>query len=169
MPAQLGEELAKVADLVVGVADPYVYLAPSDDAERRRTQLAVLRRDLLARPGVAAVVATRPLPPRCPTGDSVDALVCRSLADTPAAGELYVALKPGWFFDPEYVIGKGTSHGSPYLYDRAVPILVRAPGRAAAGRVVTAPQSPATFAATAARLLGVKPPPGARGGASLAR
>ena len=71
--------------------------------------------------------------------------------------------------DCEYVIGKGTSHGSPYLYDRAVPIIVRAPGRAAAGRVVAAPQSPATFAVTAARLLGVTPPQGARGGASLAR
>lgn len=176
IPNELAARLRKHSDLVAGVADPYIYLVPATaaNAERRRAAIESLRAELLRQPGIATVVATRPAAARCPTGDSVEALVCRSipaggLGARSAAGELYVALRPGWFFDPEYVVGKGMSHGSPYLYDRAVPLVVRAPGRASAGRVVAAPQGPATFAVTAARLLGIEPPKGATGAASLAR
>jgi hypothetical protein len=84
-------------------------------------------------------------------------------------GELYVAAAPDWFFDPDLVVGKGTSHGSSALADRAVPLVVRAPGRVAAGRVEPKPLRAASFAVTTAHLLGVAPPPGARGGRDLAR
>ena len=40
-----------------------------------------------------------------------------------------MVLKPGCFVDPELVKGLGVSHGSPYGYDRFVPMLVRDPVR----------------------------------------
>ena len=82
----------------------------------------------------------RSLPAACPDGESIEALVCRARpVDSPVA--LYIVPKPGSFFDPEYTTGYGSSHGSPYLNDRTVPLLVRAPKRVAAGRVVDEPQS----------------------------
>jgi hypothetical protein len=82
--------------------------------------------------------------------------VCRSFVPG-GAGDLYVLVKAGSFFDPDVVVGKGTSHGSPYLFDRSVPLLVRAPGHAAAGRVVEEPVSFRAYARALATLLGVEP------------
>jgi hypothetical protein len=173
---ELGDELRPVAqrvlgdgDWIAGVADPYVYVTPAAralDAAKRRALDAALAAWLRARPGVAGVWDARHPPARCSDGDDVEARVCRSLVPG-APGELYVALKPGWFFDPDYVVGKGTSHGSPYLYDRAVPLVVRAPGRVAAGRVLDGAIGPGAYARTAARLLDVAPPAGARDGRDL--
>jgi hypothetical protein len=146
---------------VLGVADPYVYLTPTAHAlppARRVTLDAALRKTLLASPGVAAFYDTHALPVPCPpvTDESVDALVCRSVA--PGAGDLYVVLQPGSFFDPSIVVGKGTSHGSPYLYDRTVPLLARAPHRLPAGRILPDATFD-TFERTAASLLGLTQPP----------
>jgi hypothetical protein len=55
----------------------------------------------------------------------------------------------------------GTSHGSPYAYDRAVPLVFLGPG-IAAGRVAT-PAAPVDIAPTLARLLGIEPPDGLDG------
>jgi hypothetical protein len=122
---------------------------------------------LRSTPGVADVFDARHPPARCPAADTPTALVCRSQTAA-ALGELYVLLQPGWFFDPNYVVGKGTSHGSPYLYDRTVPLLARAPGRVAAGRVVAGPVTPGTFVRTAATLLGIAPPSAAASAMDLA-
>jgi hypothetical protein len=164
-------------DWVLGVADPYVYLTPearSLDAARRDKLLAALVATLSANPLVARVVETRtipatcaaplPSPPRQP--EPLDTLLCRSLSQ--GAGELYVVARSGSFFDPDYIVGKGTSHGAPYLHDRSVPLLVRAPGRARAGQSVDEPVGIAAFARTAASMLGVAPPSGAADGIDLA-
>ena len=74
------------------------------------------------------------------------------------AGDFYLVAAPGTFFDPDLAEGRGTNHGSPYLYDRAVPLIVRAPGRVPAGMTVTQPTSFATFARTAASLLAIPEP-----------
>src|SRR5262249_42104406 len=108
-------------------------------------------------------------PPTCAAGDALDALVCRSLPTTGVAGDLYVAVKPGWFFDPDIVVGKGSSHGSSSLENRSVPFVVRAPGRAPAAKVVAEPLPPSSLTVTAAHLLGAPPPPAARGGRDLSR
>jgi hypothetical protein len=176
LPDELAEALQKVAekalgpgDWVAGIADPYVYLAPPAralaPAARGKLDDALIAA-LRATPGVAGVWDARRPPARCRAADDVEGRVCRSLT-TGAPGELYIALRPGWFFDPDYVVGKGTSHGSPYLYDRAVPLVVRAPGRVPAGRVVDDPVAPAAYARTAARLLGIAPPAAARDGRDL--
>lgn len=178
LPDELADELRVVArralgdgDWIAGVADPYVHLtdaARALDADHRRRLHDALTVAIAAMPGVALVVDARTPPARCPADTGVAATICRGLV-AGAPGELYVALKPGWFFDPDYVVGKGTSHGSPYLYDRAVPFVVRAPGRVAAGGVLAAPLPASSFAATAAHLLGVAAPPAARAGRDLLR
>jgi hypothetical protein len=150
------------APLVLGVADPYVYLTPEaralPPADLSRLERA-LSDAILRHPEVARVIATSTLPETCPVeGDvSIDALVCRAYVPG-KAGDLYVVTRPGSFFDPAVVVGKGTSHGSPYLFDRAVPLVVRAPGRAAAGRVVDDPISFRAFARALSTLLGSPPP-----------
>jgi hypothetical protein len=93
-------------------------------------------------------------------------LVCRSLRPD-ADGDLYLLVERGAFFDPALAVGKGSSHGSPYLYDRAVPLLVRAPGRVQPGQVATAPQSFATFTKTLSGLLGIHAPASDWGGQDL--
>ena len=83
---------------------------------------------------IAAVIDIRTAPETCPppADESLPALTCRSVRRD-QAGDFYLVPAPGTFFDPDLAVGRGTNHGSPYLYDRAVPLVVRAPGRVPAG------------------------------------
>lgn len=187
----LGIELASAAkrvlpgknDLVRGTADPYVFLGDGaralSKADRKKLDGA-LRHVLARTPGVRRVFAVDDLPETCPPleGDDVlaeeariDALVCRSVAPKVGehAGGYYVLTQRGSFFDPRIVRGFGTSHGTPYLYDRAVPLLVRAPKRVPQGRVISAPVDFRAFARTTASLLDIAPPLAASGGRDLTR
>lgn len=104
--------------------------------------------------GIEGVLRAFPLAgpaTHCPPGEQIEALVCRSI---PRGGpDYYVVLEPGWSFLGSMVPGFGSNHGSPHLYDRAVPLLVRAPGRVPAGLVVEEPVAFTAFARTAASLL----------------
>jgi hypothetical protein len=140
-----------------GFADPFVYLGAAAAHGAVDERLVERVKGALAPLGIVDVVATRTAPTPCPAGDSRVALVCRSI-DPKGPAALYLVVAPGAFFDPEVVTGSGSSHGSPYLYDRAVPLLVRAPGLVPAGVVREAPVSFASFTRTAAALLGVHPP-----------
>jgi hypothetical protein len=167
LQGDLSKELAAEAtaaigpgDWVMGVADPYVHLTPAAralDAARRDKLIAALSARLARHREIEGVIDVRTLPARCPPPavETVEALVCRSYA---GVGDLYVYPRSGSLFDPEIVEGTGANHGSPHLSDRSVPLLVRAPGRVAAGRVVEVPLGPAAFTRTAASLLGVPPP-----------
>jgi Type I phosphodiesterase / nucleotide pyrophosphatase len=156
---------------VAGVSEPYVYLSPAARALSPAARARLVREaDALLRDrfDVAALVDVRALPDACPDmGDeSWQALVCRSVPrDVPA--DLYVVGQPGTFFDPGITEGRGISHGSPYLYDRAVPLVVRAPGRIRPGTTIEAPVPFSAFARTAASLLGVRPPAAAAPGVDL--
>jgi hypothetical protein len=145
---------------VAALSDPYVYL--SDEARHLGAdKLARLRAALiegLAKlPEVARVFDVASLASGCPSleDESLNALVCRSVQPG-RGGDYYVALKPGYFFDAEYVTGSGTSHGNAELADRSVPLLVRAPGAAEAGKVVTNPQWFTMFARQLEPLLGLQ-------------
>jgi hypothetical protein len=178
----MGEELSGVlaarareslgpGDWVAGVSDPYVYLtlaARALDAPRKARLYETMQAVLRSWPHVARVFVVGELPSACPafSDESIDALVCRSVA--PGAGDFYVVLTHGSFFDPNVIVGKGTSHGSPYLYDRTVPLLVRAPGRVQAG-LISASLPYTAFVRTAADLLAIAPPRDAGPGVSLAR
>ena len=144
--------------LVAGVVDPFVYLTARGKAlpagERADLQHRI---EALFKAGeLAQVVDVRATPATYPppSDDSLAALTCRTMRPD-QAGDFYLVQAPGTSFDPDLAAGKGTNHGSPYLYDRAVPLLVRAPGRVPAGATRTAPTSFITFARTAASLLGI--------------
>jgi hypothetical protein len=177
MPESLGRDLEEVAirtagagQWVLGVDDPYVILTEAARA-LPTPQLAALKdalsASLQARHYVAQVIDVSRLPAVCPPQDdeSVVALACRSTVK--GGGDLLVITRPGSFFDPDVVQGKGTSHGTPYLYDRAVPLAVWAPGRVPANAVIDAPVGFGAFARTASSLLGIPPPRAAEGARDL--
>ncbi len=158
-------------DWLQGVEGPWIFLsqaALAAPAELRSDLVDALGERLAAAPGVERVLAleTYAASP-CPAGESVEALVCNgAVLDDGAA--LYAVLRPGWAFDTSLTPGRGANHGGVYLYDRSVPLLVRAPGRVPAGAVEREPISFATFSRTAAALLGI-PAPAGEAGADLTR
>lgn len=149
---------------VDGFASPYLFLsfaAGNLAAPVKEKLIAGLRSALLAYPGVDRAIFSRDeLKCDDPSATPMDRALCESLALKTPPG-FYVVAKKGGFFDPAYTVGKGTSHGAPYLYDRTVPLFIRAPGRAAAGAIVDTPTDFAEFVKTAAALLRVHPPNGA--------
>lgn len=94
----------------------------------------------------------------CDDGDDLPALACRSVF-APHSGDIYMIAPEHALLDDE--IGECTAHGSPWSYDREVPILVAAPGRTAAAQRDEVP-SMLQLAPTLADLLGVPPPAAAR-------
>jgi hypothetical protein len=142
---------------VRGVADPYVYLTDAAEAlppARRELLQAAMTARLREHPEVERVIDTRAVAATCAEGESVEALLCHAIPEGNGAA-LYAQTRAGAFFDPGYALGRGTSHGSPYLFDRTVPMLVRAPGREPAGRVVDEPTSYTAFRRQVERLLGM--------------
>jgi arylsulfatase A-like enzyme len=164
--AVLGE-----GDFILGVVEPFVYFtdaaAALDAAQLSKLEAACVA--ALQTFAISHVFVTREMRTPCPpAGDeSLGALVCRSLA--PGAGQLYIVPRNGSFFDPNLARGHGINHGTPYLYDRTVPLFIRTAERAAAGTVQPTVVSPADFAATAAHLLRISVPPGALEGRNLVR
>lgn len=154
---------------IAGLADPYLYLSPKARAlpvpERARLLRALA--SVLRPAGISRVIDPHQSTAPC-SHDGMEAsdLVCRATRPD-SDGDLYLLVDRGVFFDPALAVGKGASHGSPYLYDRAVPLLVRAPGRVAAGQVDPTPTSFATFTKTLTSLLGIRPLPGDWGGEDL--
>src|SRR5262249_11200500 len=124
---------------IAGFAEPYVYLAPRGRAldDKGRARLIKAASEVLAPLSVRAVVDARATR-RCASAESGDAFVCRAI-DPNGPGDPSLLVAPGVFFDPDLARGSGTSHGSPYLYDRAVPLIVRAPGRVPAGVTIDKP------------------------------
>lgn len=183
----LRDELRKVVeaelgrtDLVAGVADPYVFLTPAArvlPAPKRATLDALVRRTLDRRSdGIAQVLDVDELLASCPArlaraatspararpGEDLLTLVCRAVPTRASVdgrlGDYYVVPKRGSFFDADYVPGHGTSHGTPWLYDRTVPLFIHAPGRIAGGAVVSQPVDFSAYAALEAALLGLPGP-----------
>jgi hypothetical protein len=159
-------------DFVRGVVEPFAYLDPSlatlPPARRAAFEDAAIL-ELAQHPGIAEVFVSRRFSAPCPPApdDSLPALVCRSLPSD--AGEPYIVPKPGSFFDPSLVRSHGINHGTPYLYDRTVPLLLRAPQLTHPGLRLGDRLSPADFTATAAALLQIAPPAGAAGGRDLSK
>jgi Type I phosphodiesterase / nucleotide pyrophosphatase len=160
--ADIARKLDEPRTLIAGIIDPFVYLTdrgralPPVEREALRKKIEV---SFAGSGDIAQVMDVRTAPATCPPSseESLAALTCRSVR-LDQAGDFYLVAAPGTFFDPDLAAGRGTNHGSPYLYDRAVPLIVRAPGRVPAGMTVTQPTSFATFARTAASLLAIPEP-----------
>lgn len=125
--------------------------AARPQADRDRALDAVVAA-LRAR-GLAYVERIDHRPDRACEGDDVAALVCRSIHPAHSGDVYMVAPQWGLLNDEQ---GECTAHGSPWAYDREVPILVMAPG-VAPGRRAEVP-SMLQLAPTVAALLGVPPP-----------
>jgi predicted AlkP superfamily pyrophosphatase or phosphodiesterase len=120
------------------------------EADRDRA-LDTVTAELLRR-GLAVAVRTDRRASAC-TGDDVAALVCRSIHPG-HSGDIYIAAKQWDIVNDD--TGECSVHGSPWAYDREVPIVVMAPGV----RSGTRAQQPSMLqvAPTLAALLGVAPP-----------
>jgi len=145
---------------IAGIIEPYLILteaARSLPAEPRGRLVAALIREIEAEPAVARAVDVRELSGRPPGADdeSMGALLYRSVFPA-GPGDIYILTRPCSFFDPDTSEpGRGANHGTPYLYDRAVALFVRAPGRVAAGAVIPQPLPFTAFSRTAAALLDI--------------
>lgn len=156
-------------DLIAGIADPYVFLTPAARAldPKKRALVDNAVRDVFAKhKGVLQVLDAKTLAEKCPDaiakgGEDDLALVCRGWppgapGDT-GAGDFYVLFEKGSFFEAEMTIGKGTSHGTQYLFDREVPLFVRTPDHASAGTVIAERVDFTSYSAIEASLLGLDP------------
>jgi predicted AlkP superfamily pyrophosphatase or phosphodiesterase len=135
-------------------------LYPSADflaapAEAREAALDAIVSALRAIDGIGYVTRTDRVTGECDRRDGMDLLVCRSLCPG-ISGIVFIAPREGSLVT---TYPTGTSHESPTLDDREVPVIVRVPGRPA--RRVEAPISALQVAPTVTRLLGVSAPPAA--------
>jgi len=120
-------------DFVRAVVDTLVYLAPEALAlppERRRALDDAIREELTAMTvgdehPIADVRRTAEFAGACPSfaDETIAALVCRST--TTSRGDFYVVPRAGAFYWGKPGAHEGASHGTPYRYDRTVPLLVR--------------------------------------------
>ncbi len=141
---------------VDGWVVPYVYLSDEvrrDEALRARA-IAEISRYLLGRPGVGYVLDVREGPSLRGSEDEITRAIGRSISAEPP-GDLYVLPSSGSAAD-DTEGSSGTSHGSPFDYDREVPVLISGPG-VARGRTSRVHEQ-SRVAATLAHLLGVSAP-----------
>jgi hypothetical protein len=148
-----GKRLDKI---IAGVAYPYIYLtkaaktvATADPSARGRLA-SRLDGELRSKfKSVHAILDVAPFKGDavCPDErkDRLTALVCNSVSPAPdKGGDFYLVLKPGAFLDPDLIKGTGANHGSPYGYDRFVPLFVRDPSRPALAGQVDEKRTPFT-------------------------
>lgn len=135
---------------------PWVYLNRRLLAAQGRTPeevAQVLAEFLSQQQGVARVITRQELLGDIPETDVVARLVKRSFHPD-RSGDVYILLKP------YHLLGgptsTGTTHGSPYDYDRHVPLIVYGPGVTAG--VKDEPTTPQAAAAVLAEFLGIPPP-----------
>jgi hypothetical protein len=138
--------------------EPFVYLSDRGrQPAHRETVVRAAIEHLKTFDSIASVFDVRKLDPA--DTDPVERAVAMS-AGGDAPGDLYVVPAPNFVVDPDIVPGRGTSHGSPWRYDREVPLIVWGAGVKPARVQEVADFR--TIAATLAALLGVPPPETAR-------
>lgn len=141
---------------IAGWVVPWIYLpdAVREDAPTRARVVEAMRPYLLARPGIGFVVDRLEAAGLRESADENLRLIEHAI-DPNASGDVYVLPSEGSVADD--VAGTtGTGHGSPFVYDREVPVLVRGPG--VAQTTLSEPVAQARVAATLAHFLGVEPP-----------
>jgi Type I phosphodiesterase / nucleotide pyrophosphatase len=81
-------------------------------------------------------------------------ILCQTVSTR--GGDLFVEYPPAIYMDTQYAKNGGANHGSRYLYDREVPLVVVAPGRSRAGSRWQRRIDTRSFAATLADALELK-------------
>jgi predicted AlkP superfamily pyrophosphatase or phosphodiesterase len=111
--------------------------------------VAATRRILEAEPAVAKVWTAEEIE----NGADEFARLYRNSFDPERSGDLVLQLAEGCLISPDH---EGTTHGTPYLYDRAIPLIFWGTG-IEAGRVPGTART-VDIAPTLARRLGIAPP-----------
>jgi predicted AlkP superfamily pyrophosphatase or phosphodiesterase len=119
----------------------------------REAAAATVAGFLATHPGVVRAYTRAEVEARSPTADPLLALVRRS-AYSGRSGDVFVLMRE-WDL-PSGTTGTGTTHGSPYDYDRHVPLMVYGPG--VGGGALAEPTTPQAMAAIFSKWLGVRPP-----------
>ena len=137
--------------------------------EQKTAAIVAARADLLARPQVAAVIgadelAATPMPDGSP---ETWTLIQRARASyyAPVSGDFVVLLKRGVMAMPVPGPGYVATHGSPWDYDRRVPMLFWRKGMTPFEQ--PSPVETVDIAPTLAALIGLKTPPGTFDGRCL--
>ena len=148
-----------LAPYVVAYKIPYVYLGRKVlDSPKKDAVLDRLVNVLKARSDIhLAVRATEGATWTKDVNSSVERLVGESIR-VGVAGQVFVVPAEQVIVDPE-MGGGGTTHGTPWSYDREVPVLLYGAGVSKA--VSTEPQGILQVAPTLAAMLGIEPPAGA--------
>lgn len=147
--AALGE-----GDWIAGYQSSGLYFTAAGDARGEELGLAV-GTALTALPGIERAYAFRERAALAASASAIDRLAAASMpADVDA--DLLVVPAAGWFNEVYDVPGGGTNHGTPWDYDRRVPLLMWGHG---IERVVSEEVADARrVAATLAAILGVPAP-----------
>ena len=159
---ELEQAAEQAADSALGPGDWVArYVAPlftyAADGKARRDELTKLLRKTMPRiEGVQAVYDTRNPAELRASDEELERLIGATLPDDPP-GDLYLVTEPGWF-DALSELG-GTNHGTPWDYDRRVPVLMW--GTAIERRTSEETQDALQVATSLAALLNVPAPPGA--------
>jgi arylsulfatase A-like enzyme len=146
---------------VLGLHYPYVYLSERARLSPERVSILELARSaLLEAPGVRDVWTLARVR-SFGDGDPIERAFRLSVAPDNDA-DLMIYTQPYFPLDLRDPAGQGTNHGTPYDYDRQVPVL--AYGATVPARRVSEPVDQLRVAATLSRLLGVAPPASAAPG-----
>ncbi len=159
LPGKLNAAVAKVlgkGKWVGAYVQPFVYFtAAAREADKRPRALSAILDVLRAMPEVHAAYDVRQAAGWRDSTDPLKRLVGRALPNA-ELGDVFVVPARGSVVDEEFPKGKGTSHGSPWEYDRHVPAVFAGPG--VRHTATTKPLDQARVAATLAKLLGVASP-----------
>lgn len=145
-------------DWIAGYVSPLMTYTEAGKARREELSEA-LEKALPKVEGVRAVYDAHAGASLRASNRTLDRLVGANLPETPP-GDLYLVPEPGWF--DAIAESSGTNHGTPWDYDREVPVLMW--GTAIERRVSDEPVNVLRVASTLAALLAVPPPAGAARG-----
>lgn len=163
MPEAIAAELEAALDRELGDGDwvsayvqPFVYLtASARSPEHRDAAVAAAIAHLSARPEVALAADAREAPSWREDDDPVRRAVGLSVPDD-AEGDVFIVPREGFVVDEDMPAGFGTSHGTPWVYDRTVTVVAWGPG--VAHLETEEPLAQGRVATTIATLLGVTAP-----------
>jgi len=147
-------------DLVEALIPPYIYLNESL-IKKSNLSIKYVENALLPvaekSPGVyKAFAANKILEDNFGSSDSIEAMVKNSYF-AGRSGNLYIVNKPHWFFSYNPKTRENTAtHGSPWAYDRFVPIIFA--GHGIAHQTITKLVGPQDIAPTLSKLIGIPAP-----------
>jgi predicted AlkP superfamily pyrophosphatase or phosphodiesterase len=154
LEAQLAAELGP-GPFLDALIPPFVYLSPSVPAERRADVARLAAKHLRRVPGVAYALTIDEAVAGSGHSDPVRRMIAASTRRD-MQGDVYVVAQRDSVIEAEMPRGAGSHHGSPWPYDREVPVLLW--GASVERRITSAAVPQERVAATLSVLLGVAPP-----------